>query len=442
MTTAVQTGEPPARERLAPRYATYPTAARFRADVGPADSDAWLAALPPGPALAARVHVPFCRQLCAFCCCRTQHARSAAPVLAYAGALVAEIGRAARLLPAGATLVAVALAGGSPTILPAPAIRALGRALDDLAPRAPDARFSVEIEPHGVARDRLDALLAIGVDAAVIGLQDLDPAVQDAIGRELRLDRVAATVRRLRAAGVRHLTIEVLYGLPRQTAASFAGTCAAAAALAPDRVVLTGYAHVPWMAKRQSLIPELSLPAEPGRAAQFAAGAAALAAAGFARLGIDLFVRAGDPLSAAAAAGALRRDLAGWLAAPVDAALGFGAASISRLPQGYVQNLAETGAYVARAAAGASATARGLALGLEDRVRGRAIEMLLAGRRIDLARLAAEFGDFARRVEPACDAAARRFPAIATLGPDLLEIGPVPPADLREIARLFDAHEG
>lgn len=436
---AAPTEDPTPRERLAPRYATYPTASRFRPDVGQPERDAWIAALPPGAALSVRVHVPFCRSLCAFCCCRTQRARSIGPVVAYAGALAAEIERTARLLPRGATLAAVSVAGGTPTILPATAIHALGRALRSLGPLAPGAPFSVEVEPHGVPRGRLDALLGAGMNEAVIGWQDLAHEVQEAVGRELRLDRAAATLARLRAAGVGRFAVEILYGLPRQTAASFAATCAAAAALAPDRIMLTGYAHVPWMAKRQRIIPDANLPGVAARAAQFAAGAAALDDAGYRAVGIDLFVRPGDPLAAAAAAASLRRDLGFWLAGPVDAALGFGAASISRLPQGYVQNVAETGAYVARIAGRGDAAVRGLALGLEDRARGRAIEMLLCERRVDLARLEAAFGDFGRSLGPACETAARRFPEIARLRPEGLDIGAAPPATLREIAGLFDA---
>ncbi|MBP7242078.1 radical SAM protein [Amaricoccus sp.] len=439
ITAVAPTEDPPSRERLVPRYATYPTTALFRSDVGSAARAAWTAALPPGVVLSARLHVPFCRRLCAFCCCRTQRARSAGQVTAYARALVTEIERVARRLPNGATLKAVALAGGSPTILPVAAIRALGHALGALGPLAPGAPFGVEIEPHGVPRRRLDALLGIGMTEAIIGWQDLAPEVQEAVGRELRLDRAAATIADVRAAGAARVAVDILYGLPRQTAASFAATCAAAAALAPDRITLTGYAHVPWMARRQRLIPEANLPAAPERAEHFSAGASVLAAAGYRAVGIDLFVRPGDPLVAAAD---LRRDLGFWLAAPVDAALGFGAASVSRLPQGYVQNVAETGAYVDRIAAGDDPASRGRALGLEDRVRGRAIEMLLCDRRVDVAELEATFGDFARSVLPACAAAARRFPEVVRLVPDGLDVAPAPPAILREIAGLFDAHAG
>lgn len=429
-----------ARERYLPRYATYPTAMRFHSGVGAAEADAWTAGLPPGAAIGVRAHVPFCRRLCAFCSCRTQRARSAEPVAAYADALVAEIARAGRLLPEGVAAAAIVLAGGSPTILPAERIRALGRALRAAAPLAPGAVFSVEVEPHGVAPDRLDALLEAGAGEAILGLQDDDPAVQDAIGREQRAERVAAAAARLRAAGLRRIGVEILYGLPRQTAASFAKTCAAAAALGPDRVTLSGYAHVPWMAKRQQLIPEASLPGVVARQEQFAAGAAALVAAGYRALAIDLFARPDDPLAAAAAAGGLRRDLVGYVARPVEAVLGFGAASISRFRQGYVQNVAATGAYVARVGAGAGAGARGVALGLEDQVRGRAIEMLICERRVDLGRLCAEFGDFARLVEPACAAAPRRFPGVAALRADGLALDAASPAVVREVAQLFDAY--
>lgn len=429
------------RDRRLPRYATYPTASRFGPGIGAAELDAWTAALPPAPALALALHVPFCARLCAFCCCRTQRARSAAEVERYAAALGAEIARAGRLLPAGAAAVAMAWRGGTPTILAAPQIRALGARLRAAAPLATGAEFVVEVEPQGLPGDRLEALLAAGMTTAEIGLQDFAPGVQEALGireegapgRARGPEQVAAAAAALRAAGVARLTLELLYGLPRQGVESFAATCAVALALAPDRLLLAGYAHVPWMARRQRLVPPETLPGPQARREQAAAGRAAFLAAGFVEAAVGLYVRPDDPL-----AGGSRRVLGMHLGRAPDAALGFGAGSISALPQGYVQNVAETGAYVARAAAGAAA--RGLALGLEDRVRGRAIEMLLCERRVDLGRLAAEFGDFAALAAPACAEAARRYPGLAAASPAGLALAPATPGQARAVARLFDAY--
>ena len=427
-------------DRRLPRYAGYPTASHFTAGIGPEQADAWLAALPPGATLAATLHIPFCERLCPFCCCRTQRASDPAAVETYLAALGAEIARSAARLPAGARVVALGWSGGTPTLLSPAQIARLDGALRAALPGARDARLTVEIDADGLDPARIEALAAAGLAEAAIGLQDFDPDVQAAAGRTQDPARVAATVAALRRAGVGAISVELLYGLPLQTVASLAATLEAVLAFAPDRVALAGYAHVPWMAKRQRVIAETSLPDAAARRDQFAFAADRLAAAGYVPCGADLFARPGDGIARAAVAGRLRRDLFGYTAAPVDAVLGFGAASVSRLPQGYLQNVAETGAYEARIAAGASAASRGAALSLEDRVRGRAIEMLLCDLRLDFARLAAEFGDFARLLDAACAAAAERFAGLVERDGAGLTLAAGRPFLPREVARLFDAY--
>ena len=112
---------------------------------------------------------------------------------------------------------------------------------------------------------------------------------------------------------------------------------------------------------------------------------------------------------------------------------------MSRFPQGYVQNVAETGAYLARLAAGAGAAERGFVFGLEDRIRGRAIEMLFCALRVDLPGLRAEFGDFADVLTDPCAAAARAFPGRVSAGPAGLAVDPAAPFLAPQVAEFFDA---
>lgn len=421
-----------------PRYASYPTASRFGEDVGAERFDDWLAALPPGAAVALHLHVPFCRRLCRFCCCRTQAVNRLGPLEAYLAALHGEIERAARRLPAGVRVVEVHWLGGSPTILTPAMMRELDRHVRGALPVAKGAGLTAEIEPHGVDAERLEALLGAGLRRARLGLQDFAPRVQRAIDREQDAGRVAATVAALRGRGVA-IDADLLYGLPLQDRASVEATCAVVAALAPERVGLVGYAHVPWMAKRQRAICEDSLPGLRARRAQFFAAAAALRRAGYVRCGLDHFARPGDALAEAAAARALRRDLLGYCERAPDAVIGLGAASISRFAQGYVQNVAGTGAYMARIAAGGGAGVRGAALRLEDRVRARAIEMLLCERAVDLGRLVATFGDFARVIEPDLDRAAERFAGRTRRMASGLSVDDDGPLLARAVAHMLDA---
>lgn len=427
--------------RAAPRrYACYPTLGRFRAEVGAARADAWIAALPAGARLSLRLHVPFCERLCWFCSSRTQRLRGPELVADYLAALAREAERLGARLPPGAQVVEIRWTGGTPTILAPAQMRALDRALRAALPVAPAARLAVEIEPQGLDPDRLDALMDVGLREAAIGLQDFDPVVQAAIGREITPGRFAATFDALRAAGVERIALELLFGLPGQSAPSIAATAAFAAGLGPDSAVLAPYAHVPWMAKRQRMIPLAALPDAALRRAQFAAGAAALRGARYLSCGAELFLRPGDPLAEAWTEGRLRRDLGTYGAGEEPAAtIGLGPAAVSRFPQGYVQNVAETGAYLARLAAGAGAGERGFVFGLEDRIRGRAIEMLFCALRVDLPGLRAEFGDFAEVITDLCAAAARAFPGRVSAGPAGLAVDPAAPFLAPRVAEFFDA---
>jgi oxygen-independent coproporphyrinogen-3 oxidase len=242
---------------------------------------------------------------------------------------------------------------------------------------------------------RIGALAAIGLTRVSIGVQDFDPAVQAAINRQQGYEETARVVEAFRAAGVRSLNIDAIYGLPHQHEQQLLDTLRQVVELGPDRIALFGYAHVPWMKRHQSLIPEEALPGLVERHAQAEAAAAFLAGQGYDRIGIDHFARPGDPLAQAARAGRLQRNFQGYTVDPADALIGLGASAIGRLPQGYVQNEAAIGQYRRRAETGALATARGIALSEEDRVRGHAIERLMCDLSFSAGSLRRDFGSLA-----------------------------------------------
>ncbi|MEY2956724.1 MAG: hypothetical protein RL123_1452, partial [Pseudomonadota bacterium] len=177
-----------------PRYTSYPTAPQFGAAVGPEALAGWIGAIPPGSQISLYLHVPFCRRLCWFCACRTQGSPTDRPVLAYAETLAAEIAMVGRLLPEGVTLSRLHWGGGTPTMLPPAEIRALSRAIATIAPMAPGAEFSVEIDPGEIDAPRLDALAEAGMNRASIGVQDFDEAIQKAIGRDQSFEITAEAV--------------------------------------------------------------------------------------------------------------------------------------------------------------------------------------------------------------------------------------------------------
>ena len=178
----------------------------------------------------------------------------------------------------------------------------------------------------------------MGVTRASLGVQDFDPRVQQAIHRLQDYALTAACRERLRTVGVRSINLDLIYGLPYQTVAGVADTVRQALRIAPDRVAVFGYAHVPWMKKHQALLQEVALPGAAERFAQREMVEQVLTAAGYAAIGLDHFARPDDSLATAAASARLKRNFQGYTTDDAPVLLGLGASSIGSLPQGYVQN--------------------------------------------------------------------------------------------------------
>jgi oxygen-independent coproporphyrinogen-3 oxidase len=378
--------------KAVPRYTSYPTAPHFHAGIGPARASAWLEALPGSSRLSLYFHVPFCRSLCWFCGCHTKITNRAAPVARYLDTLLAEIERTAARLGSGRPVAHIHLGGGSPSLLSPDELNRLAEALHRNFAILPGAEFAIEIDPRNIDEARAQALAAIGVNRASLGVQDFDPAVQRAINRIQPIELTARVADLLRENGIARLNFDLMYGLPLQTIGGFAETVERALALAPDRLALFGYAHVPWMKKHQQLIDETALPDAWQRWCQARAAERRLEAAGYAAIGLDHFARPEDPLARAAAAGTLRRNFQGYTADPADALIGFGASAIGALPQGYFQNESDLKAYAEAIAAGRLATARGVPLTSEDRLRAAAIEKLMTALAADTGALCRAHG--------------------------------------------------
>ena len=375
-----------------PRYTSYPTAPHFGTAVGPADYGAWLAALPAEVRLSLYVHIPFCDTLCWFCGCHTKIVRRYEPVAAYFEVLIAELRLVAERLGRPRPVSHVHLGGGSPTILRGHDHARLADALAGAFALEADAEIAIEIDPRGIAAADIAALAAAGVTRASIGVQDFEPQVQQAINRIQPFEETAAVVGMLRGAGIERLNLDLMFGLPHQSVETLSRTLEQAMTLQPSRIALFGYAHVPQMKTHQRLMPEDALPGPAERWAQSEAAAEFLVAAGYRRIGLDHFARPDDSLTRALDKGRLRRNFQGYTDDAAPALLGLGASSIGELPQGYVQNQVPMRAYAEAIGAGALATAKGIALDGEDRLRRAVIERLMCDLSVDLDALCAEHG--------------------------------------------------
>lgn len=397
-----------------PRYTSYPPANHFAKDVGTHQTESWIRTIPEGSGVSLYVHIPFCRRLCWFCACRTQGTVTTAPVRAYVDSLIAEIELVAGALPSGVTLSRLHWGGGTPTLLDADTIARLASAIARVFPFGPGAEFSVEIDPNEIDEVRLDALVAAGLNRASIGVQDFDPEIQKAIGRSQSFAITKAAIDGLRARGIRSLNLDMVYGLPHQTRSRMADSVQRVLSLGPDRIALYGYAHVPWMARRQTLIPTDALPTPEERLDLFDTARELFAWDGYRAIGIDHFAHPDDGLARAAAEGRLRRNFQGYTDDTAEVLLGLGASAISRFPQGHAQNHPATSQYRKAIASGTLATARGHVLTREDRIRGAIIEALMCDFRVDAALLS-------DRLELPREEVAERFAGVEDAFPGMIE---------------------
>ena len=365
-----------AREQL-PRYTSYPPANRFNAGVNGDLARAALSELPRNATLSLYVHIPYCNKLCWYCGCHTSVPTAADPLDAYLSALKAEIVQVSRNAPSDAVVTRLHFGGGSPDILTPAQISELMTTLRACFSFASMVEIAVELDPRGLTAAVVDAYAAAGLTRASLGVQVLDAGIQERINRIQPRTRVEAAVRRLRAAGVESLNMDMMYGLPGQTIDHVVETATFASTHDVDRVAVFGYAHVPWMKKQQKGIDPQALAEGEARFRQAEAAARALEAAGYLPVGFDHFAAPGDSLAAADMQGRLHRSFQGYTDDDATALLAFGASAISSLPNLIYQNTPDTAAYRDRLAAGRSPVVRGAQLSADDRRIANLLERLL-----------------------------------------------------------------
>lgn len=380
-------------ERNVPRYTSYPTAPHFSAALGPRTYAAWLADLPAAATLSLYLHAPFCTEICLYCGCHTKASKRHDPIERYADRLAEEIalvGAAA----GGRKVVHLHWGGGTPSILGNAHLRSLMDKLGATFDLSALREHAIELDPRRMPPALARTLANIGVNRASLGVQDFSPHVQKAIGRIQPFNVVASAVAELRDAGIDQINIDLMYGLPLQTVDDVRQNIQLATALAPQRIAIFGYAHVPWLKSNQRRIDESQLPGLFERVAQARTASETLTRIGYVPVGLDHFVLPSDDIAAAARIGRLRRNFQGYTTDQADALIGLGASAIGKLPQGFVQNVVDTGGYIRAIESGRFATVKGLALSDDDRLRAQIIERLMCDLSVDLDRIACRSRDF------------------------------------------------
>lgn len=357
-----------------PRYTSFPTAAEFGRGVGPADFDRALESA--DGEVSVYVHIPFCESICWYCGCNTGKANRRERLASYLEALHREIALVGQRLPSTARVRRLAFGGGSPNaIAPTDFVR-LMVGLTQALPLV-DPVISVELDPRTLDKAWVDALAGVGVSRASLGVQTFEPALQDAIGRRQPAELIGRCTEWLRAEGLTSLNFDLMYGLPGQDEAMLEASLDSACALAPERIALFGYAHVPHLIPRQRRIDADALPGTFARFRMAAFGQARLLGAGYESVGFDHFAVPSDPLAQAMREGRLRRNFQGFTDDQAPVLIGLGASAISSFPDLLIQNEKNSGRYRMLLSQGQLPATLGVRRSADDRRRAGIIETLL-----------------------------------------------------------------
>ncbi|MDR1497556.1 MAG: oxygen-independent coproporphyrinogen III oxidase [Puniceicoccales bacterium] len=427
-----------------PRYTSYPTAVQF-SEATPREGllDDARADFAHGEDLSVYVHIPFCETLCWYCACNTITTKDHNRAVAYLDALEREIALWVPFFKNRPRIGQLHFGGGTPTFLRPQEIERLGAMIRAVFDFAPDAEVSVEIDPRRLTAAHVEAFRRAGANRVSLGVQDFDAGAQHAINRVQTLEMTADALRWVREMGYGSVNFDLIYGLPGQTEESFQRTLDAVEALAPDRMAVFSYAHVPWMRPAQKIFERTgTLPSPELKLRLLKLVIERLTAAGYAYVGLDHFARPDNELAAAWRAGRLQRNFQGYSTKAGLSILGLGVTSISQTAGAFRQNEKTVDAYSQRVAAGEIPVSRGVLLSDEDKRRREIIMRIMCDRELDFAALGGRFGvDFSQRYAPEL---ARLAPLVDD-GLVLMDAGHlrVPPDGwlfLRNIAMAFDAY--
>ncbi len=423
-----------------PRYTSYPPTTHFTESVGGETVISRVAAHQcDAGQLSLYFHIPFCRSLCWYCGCSNVITPDPGAVHKYLSYLDREISLLKPALDPRRQVVQIHLGGGTPNYLQPEEIRALAHLIRHHFDVSPAMEGSVEIDPRTLGIGHVAALRDCGFRRASIGVQDFDPEVQEAIHRIQPREFTDQAVALFRNAGFKSINFDLIYGLPRQTAASFGQTLDAVIEMNPDRLALFGYAHVPWLKPAQRLLT--GIPSAKTRLTLLKMAIEKLSAAGYLCIGLDHFARPHDALAKAQASGELHRNFEGY-ATFADADIhAFGMSAISQADGTYWQNERDLDEYYRALDEDRLPVARGFILSPDDKIRRTTIVRLMCDMKLDFGAMSEllgidftshfckEIGSLHELVED----------GLVTVSSDGIEVTPIGRFLIRNIAMRFDA---
>ena len=429
--------------KAGPRYTSYPTAPYFTESFGEAD---WLAELRQtqdrGRDLSLYVHIPFCDTLCWYCGCNMVATKKYDKATHYLDHLFREIDQVAALTSPARKARQFHWGGGTPTYLKPDDIRRLYAHIAGRFTIAPDAEISCEVDPRELTREHVRALRESGFNRLSLGVQDLDETVQKAVNRVQPESLIREVYGWMREEGFTSINLDLMVGLPHQSVETFRPTLDKIIALAPDRLAVFNYAHVPWMKKHQELLDEAALPKLPERLALQQLIMERLNAAGYVYIGMDHYARPDDELVKARESKTLYRNFQGYTTHKNCDIIAFGASSISQTEEVFVQNVKKLPDYYRLVEEGRLPVERGLRVTREDRLRRDAITRVMCDLELDKAAFGQQWDiDFDRHFADAFDELKdMAADGLVVLTPEKITVTDIGRIFLRNIAMPFDAY--
>ncbi len=376
--------------QLGPRYTSYPTADRFSDAFSYGD---YLQAVASVRARGGRnplslyLHIPFCDTVCYYCACNKIVTKDRSKAVTYLSYLKREIEIQGKLFAGMNRTEQLHFGGGTPTYLSDQQMDELMAHLRRWFQFAPDdsGEYSIEVDPRTVSAARVHNLRAQGFNRISLGVQDFDPDVQKAVNRIQPEAQTLEVINAAREAKYRSVSIDLIYGLPRQNVMTMAQTLAKVIAADPDRIAVYNYAHMPHLFKPQRRIADQELPSSDTKLDMLFLCIKRLTEAGYVYIGMDHFAKPGDELAVAQRQGRLHRNFQGYSTHAEADLVSCGVSAISSVGATYSQNVKTLDAYYDHIDKNELPIVRGIKLNMDDAVRRAIIQMLMCNFELSIA---------------------------------------------------------
>jgi oxygen-independent coproporphyrinogen-3 oxidase len=428
-----------------PRYTSYPTADRFIEAFGEDVYRGWAAKRNIGGIrrpLSIYIHIPFCNTVCFYCGCNKIVTKDRGKAVEYLRHLNRELDLQAPLFAGDNEVRQIHLGGGTPTFLTDDQLAGLFAALRERFDVRPDGEYSIEVDPRKVGAQTVAALGRMGFNRMSLGVQDLDPAVQLAVNRVQTEEETVSVIRAARANGFRSVSVDLIYGLPKQTVASFDATLSRIVAADPDRVSIYNYAHLPHLFKPQRRIHAQELPSPEVKLAILKLAIDRLTAAGYVYIGMDHFAKPGDELAVAQRQGRLHRNFQGYSTHADCDLVALGVSAIGKIGPTYSQNYRALEEYYDALANDQLPIMRGLELTADDLVRRAVIQGLVCHFELSFEPIESQYlVDFNRYFAPElAELRAMQADGLVKVEPGWIGVTPRGRLLIRNVCMVFDRY--